>query len=193
MNGRREHERVMVFIDLRNVLKRTKQFRGLGIKMDFGDMVETLTEGRGLAGTYVFDGTGFGDDDSEVLHNELRNIGFRVITRICYDRDSNTQKEIDVAMSCEILSQAYKDSYDSVIIVSGDRDFRPVIEAVQALGKKGEVAGFSEGMSGMLSGSCDVFHDLDPVPMFYRVPKKIEYQGEIALDSFMVMCEVMAC
>jgi len=191
MNGKKE-ERVTVFIDLRNVLGHTKQFRELGVKLDFRDLVEAVTGGRKLAGTYVFDGTASDNDHSGMLHDEMRNIGFRVITRTCYDKDTNTQKEIDVAMSCEILSQAYKDGYDSVIIVSGDRDFRPVIEQVQSMGKRGEVAGFSDGMSGVLAKSCDAFHDLDPVPMFYHVPEMIEC-GEFVIDSTVTMCEAMAC
>jgi len=184
-------ERVMIFIDLRNVLGSIKDFRRLGAKLDFEELVESLRDGRRLVGTYVFDGTRT-DGLSSKIHDELRNLGFRVITRTCYEKETNAQKEIDVAMSCEILSQAYRDSYDSAIVVSGDRDFRPAVESIQTLGKKGEVAAFSCGASVILSQSCDTFHDLDMVPMFSYAPEYVRHTEVSVADQFTLPQEVAA-
>ena len=170
MSGNKDNERVMIFIDLRNVLKGTKRFRELGTKIDFEDMVEYIADGRDVVGTYVFDGTRV-DGLYDGIHYELLNIGFRVIARISYEKEIKVQKEVDAAMSCKMVSQAYEDTYDVAVIVSGDRDFRPAMEQIQELGKKVEVAGFSDNMSWMLARSCDGVHDLDLVPMFYYAPE----------------------
>ena len=63
-------------------------------------------------------------------------------------------------MACEILSHAYKDNYDVAIIVSGDRDFVPVMEHVQALGKIVEVASFNSCISSYSRMAADKYYSL---------------------------------
>jgi uncharacterized LabA/DUF88 family protein len=167
-------EKVMVFIDLRNVLRNAEELSGIDVKVDFDVMVEAVVKGRKLVAAYMFDSIESERDPCYNLHDALRCHGYRVITRIGYDKVTGVQKEVDVAMACEILSHAYKNNYDTAIIISGDRDFRPAIEHIQSAGKRAEVAGISKGMSWKLSRSGDMFHDLDKLPLFYLKPTKDE-------------------
>jgi len=183
MMEEKSNERVMVFIDLENVVKAVKEF-GNDIRTDFEEMARVLVGGRTLVRTFVFDGRSSGNTTRTALHVMLREQGFRVVTRKSYEKETAQQKEVDVAMACGILSNAYKDNYDTAIIVSGDRDFRPVMEEVQGLGKKVEVAGFSESMSKVLSMSCDVFHNMDTVPLFYLAPEAMRYYEEFVSEFF---------
>lgn len=169
MISKNREERVMVFIDLRNVLKSVEQLGVPNIKIDFESIVDELVGERRLIGAYVFDGIESEHDKCAAFHDTLRSRGFRVVVREGHVREDGEQKEVDVAMACEILSHAYRDNYDTAIIVSGDRDFRPSIEHIQAIGRRAEVAGFSRSMSWKLSRGCDVFHNLDPVPLLYRI------------------------
>lgn len=159
-----ENERVMVFIDIRNVTGVMKHFDIRG-KVDFVHLTETVAEGRNVMAAYVFDGEDLSYDKR--FHDSLRFEGFSVITRNSYNPDENRQKEVDSSMVCGIVSNAYKDNYDTAIIVSGDRDFLPAVELVMSLGKKVEIAGFTMTMSNILSESGDVYHDLDGVELFY--------------------------
>ena len=166
-------EGVAVFIDVRNVLSDVKRFRYSGAKFDFKDMVDSIVGGRKLKGVYAFDGI-FDDAAQCGIHDELENMGFIIIPLKC-DKNANKQKGVDAEMTCEILEQAYSNNYDTAIIVSGDGDFCPVTERIRALGKKVEVAGFSNSMSRKLSETCNVFHNLDPMPLFYYAPMKAIY------------------
>jgi uncharacterized protein (TIGR00288 family) len=75
------------------------------------------------------------------------------------------QKEVDVAMACRMVTHAMKDSYDVAVVVSGDRDFVPAIEAVQEAGKRAEVASFEETFSKEMLKVCDTYHKLDSMPI----------------------------
>ena len=163
-----KEERTMVFIDLRNVMGILRRF-DVRAKIDFTDMVEHVTAGRRQIAAYVFDGEG--DGDGKKFHDALEYSGFRVITRNAYDPLDNKQKEVDSAMVCKMVEHAFRDNYDTAIIISGDRDFCPAVELIQSLGKRVEVAGFSMTMSGALHRSGDVYHDMDALELFYDVTR----------------------
>jgi len=163
MTSKQETERTMVFIDLRNVLESQHDTTGSYADLDLPGIVSRLVGSRNLVGKYVFDGEGTGGSSKH--HDNLRACGFRVIVRSSEPGDQNIQKEVDVAMSCEILSHAIKDHYDTAIIVTGDRDFRPAVEKIQSEGKRAEIAGFSISMSRTLSICGDGFHNLDCIPI----------------------------
>jgi len=157
----------MVFIDLRNMIRCGKTINGINLKVDFDSMIEELVGERNLVAKYVFDGISVGTDGSIPFHDRLRHMGFRVIAREQSEMADHIQKEVDVAMACEMLAHAMNDNFDTAIIISGDRDFRPAIEFIQRQGKRAEVAGFSNGMSGVLSRSGDLFRCLDSLPIYY--------------------------
>jgi uncharacterized LabA/DUF88 family protein len=92
-------------------------------------------------------------------------LGFRVIARESYDPIKREQKEVDVAMACEMVVHALRNSYDIAIVVSGDQDFVPAIQHVQAAGKRVEVAAFGISIGKALMKAADRFHDLDKVPL----------------------------
>lgn len=50
------------------------------------------------------------------------------------------EKGVDTKIATDMLSMAYKNIYDTAILVSGDGDFASTIEAVKELGKHVEVA-----------------------------------------------------
>ena len=192
MNRMEENDnsnRVAVFVDLENVLKMSKRFNE-DLRTDFEGMIGNLVGERKLTGVYMFDSIRK-DGSCSVFHDMLRGKGFTVIARMSYDPETGTQKEVDVALACEVLSQAYTNSYDIAILVSGDRDFRPVIEQIQALGKKAEVAGFSMSTSKVLSMSCDVFHNMDRVPLFYLARRAVRRFEEF-VSAFFAMSDATA-
>lgn len=57
---------------------------------------------------------------------------------------SKCDKGTDVNLAVEMLSNAYKDTYDTALILSRDADFSSAIKAVQDIGKTVELVLFEE-------------------------------------------------
>ena len=160
-------DRVMIFVDARNVIGgATEEIPG-PYPIDFEEMVTILLGSRRLKGAYVFDGKGTSrnDETTKKFHNYLRRIGFRVIERDSCDTGEREQKEVDVAMACEMVLHAVNDNYDTAIIVSGDRDFVPAVEHIQRLGKTVEVASFESCKSSFLKKAADKYTNLSRLPI----------------------------
>lgn len=155
----------MAFIDLANIRKNDMV---PGFNIDLYSICHELTGDRRLVAAYVFDASP--DNGSmkshESLYSRLRMIGFRVITRESYDPVKQEQKEVDVAMACEMVVQAMRDNYDVALVVSGDRDFVPAIQHVQSAGKRVEVASFKKAFSFEMKKMCDYYYELDSYPLF---------------------------
>lgn len=159
--------KVMMFIDLRNMLESVGTLEGLPLRLDMYTLAIQLAGTRELVAAYIFDTKKpFGEDDSSKrLHDKLRYLGFRVIAREAYDKVRKEQKEVDVAMACEMVVHALRDHYDVAIVVSGDRDFVPAIQHVQAAGKRVEVAAFANSVSSVIRQAADRFYELEKIPL----------------------------
>lgn len=59
---------------------------------------------------------------------------------------------------------------DVIILFSGDGDFIPLIQYLQALGKRVEVVGFSETTSSKLKEMADKFIDISENPSAFLIP-----------------------
>lgn len=169
-------DRVMVFIDLRNVFTAAtvRERRAQGWRPDLIAMVDSLVGGRRLAGAYAFD-TLHKDSAGYVsglsLVRALRHAGFRVIAPTDEPEDVGTQKEADVMLATQLLMHSFHGSYDTAVVVSGDRDFVPAIQAVQSMGRRVEVAAFRGTYSSKLLEVADRFHVLDDLGFFERTPE----------------------
>lgn len=161
-----EEDRVMMFIDLRNLTKSVSKDSRYS-RIDFVSLARCLKGPRKLVAAYIFDSKGALDatDNSRRFHDYLRYKGFRVIARDSFDLEQNVQKEVDVALAVQMVVHAFKDNYDVAIVVSGDRDFIPAIQEVQSAGKRVEVAAFRASVSDEMERQSDVFHDLDTEPI----------------------------
>ena len=161
------NDKVMLFIDLQNVLKSVRSVANFGLSLDFYAMAMQLIGNRQFVGAYVFDTKRpYGETDGMArLHDKLRYLGFRIIARESYDELRQEQKEVDVALACEMIAHAFRDNYDIAILVSGDRDFVPAIQHVQASGKRVEVAAFADSVGRELRKSADRFHELETYPL----------------------------
>ena len=64
-------------------------------------------------------------------------------------------KEDDIHLAVDMVKGAYLEKYDKAVIVSGDGDFVPAIDAVREKGLKVLNACFSKNSSNKLKGRCD--------------------------------------
>ncbi|MGI6008608.1 MAG: NYN domain-containing protein [Methanomethylophilus sp.] len=179
VNSRRS-DKVMVFIDLMNMEKSVKPVEGDCFRLDYEMLVRELVADRELVGAYVFDTEQAGQQDKfKPFHDKLSYQGFRVLARDSYDPARKEQKEVDVAMACEMVTHALLNHYDVAIVVSGDGDFVPAIQHVQAAGKMVEVAAFSNSVSGRIKRFADRYYELEKMPIL----SAFNYPNEKALEK----------
>ncbi len=164
------YSRVMDFIDYRNIYESVKVL-GDDLRLDLYRLTQILVSSRDLVGAYVFDARKripSSNDQTLAMHDRLRDQGFRVIAResIVLRTEGNAeQKEVDVSMACEMLEHALLDHYDVAIVVSGDRDFVPAIQRVQAAGKRVEVAALESAYNDECKRAADVYYIIDKLPI----------------------------
>ena len=164
----RSYNRVMVFIDYRNVYM-SMQLMEDHCRMDLYRLTQILVGNRDLIGAYVFDARPMytdKNDENITVQNKLREQGFRVIAResIVIREGKAVQKEVDVSLACEMLEHALMDHFDVAIVVSGDRDFVPAIQKVQAAGKRVEVVAFGDVYNEECKRAADMYYLLDDIP-----------------------------
>lgn len=189
-----DYDRVMVFIDLRNVNSKAKI--GPNFAVDYYRLVLDLVGRRKLMAAYIFDSTLTidGKCNTAPFHDRLRYLGFRVITKELKRIDEKDysgniiktryeQKEVDVAMACEMVVHALKDNYDIAIVVSGDRDFVPAIQQIQAAGKRVMVASFSDCFSPEIKQYCDTYVQLDDMPFIKMITDKEKMETGLPTDD----------
>lgn len=127
----------MVFLDYRNIVSNT-ELRSEAGASDLCRLVRARVGSRELVGAYLFKGMSHILVEGDPTDSEHRapGDGFpRGREGLLVRREGRVeQKEVDVAMACEMLKHALLDHYDVVVIVSGDRDFVPAIQEVQAEG-----------------------------------------------------------
>lgn len=78
-------------------------------------------------------------------------------------------KGVDIQMTVDILSNVYQDNIDSVYILSGDGDYKPVIEECIRRGKQVYISAFSSGLHDGLKLMADQFVCLDD--FYFRPPQ----------------------
>lgn len=70
-------------------------------------------------------------------------------------------KSVDGRLIFDVLTNAYKDSFDVAVIASGDRDYIPVIEEVKRMNKRVTIASFSISLASSMKAAADDIIDLD--------------------------------
>ena len=70
-------------------------------------------------------------------------------------------KQVDISLTTDLLSNAYRDRYDVAVVISGDGDFIPVLSEVRRLGKQVILMALSSGRSPKLAWSSDYFKCLN--------------------------------
>lgn len=164
--GSNNNDRVMVFVDFRNVT--ANSFDSPSGRFDYSLMIDRLLEGRRLVRAYVFDGEcedSDGCDRGRRIRDCLEYKGFTVRTRP-YDSHGERQKGVDVDMACNVMYHAAAGNFDVAVLVTGDGDFVPLVEFLKIMGKRVEVASFECSLSKWLRRSADRIMILDGMGLF---------------------------
>ena len=72
-------------------------------------------------------------------------------------------KRVDITLARDMLSHAYQHHYDIAVLIAGDGDYVPLVDAVKKNGKMVVVAFFGgRGLNESLKLAADNFFDLSP-------------------------------
>ena len=81
--------------------------------------------------------------------------------RVFKKKDKGTRtKRVDISLAVDMLTHAHRKNYDLAILVAGDEDYVPLVEAVKAEGCRVVVWFVVSGLSTALSHSSDYRSDI---------------------------------
>jgi uncharacterized LabA/DUF88 family protein len=117
---------------------------------------------RGLLRSYYYTSV-VGDDAKMVeVRDSLRKLRFdpQVFKKAS---GSAKSKGVDIALTKDMLSHAFRNNYDAAVLVAGDADYLPLIDEVKRLGKTVCVSFFAgSGLAEEIPRVVDRFFDLSP-------------------------------
>jgi uncharacterized LabA/DUF88 family protein len=160
-----KEQRVGVFIDTQNLYHSARNL--YNARVNFGAVVKDVVAGRKLvrAVAYVIT-TEAGDEKN--FFEALSKIGIETKTKDLQIFAGGAKKaDWDVGLAVDAIKMSAR--LDSVVIVSGDGDFIPLVEYLQSIGVQVEVASFGKSTSGKLKEVVDDFVDLSVNPRKYLI------------------------
>jgi len=178
--SRDEHgERVMIFIDGNNLYHSLKHVVGR-TNLDFQEFSNRLVKDRHLIRVYYYNAPLNREDDDEkyrmqqsffdsldsvpYLTKKFGRLEKRLVKQnlpdgTFFSAPTYVEKGVDTFIVIDMLSHAYKDNFDTAILVSGDEDFAILVENIKDLGKHVEVANL--GGSYVLRQAADKYVLID--------------------------------
>lgn len=157
-------QRVGVFIDTQNVYHSAKNiYHG---RANFGNILKDSVAGRRLIRARAYSVT-TETGEEKGFFEALAKIGIEMRTKDLQIFYGGAKKaDWDVGLAVDAITAAPK--LDTVILVTGDGDFVPLVEYLQTHGGcQVEVVSFGRSTSSKLKEAADDFLDLDDDPRRY--------------------------
>lgn len=159
-------QRVGIFIDTQNIYHSAKNLHHS--KANFGAIIKDALDGRVLirAMAYVVT-TESGEEGA--FFGALEKAGIEIRSKPLQIFLGGAKKaDWDVGLAIDAVTMAPK--LDSVILLSGDGDYVPLVKYLQNThGCQVEVVAFGKSSSARLIEACDDFFDLDKNPKKYLI------------------------
>jgi uncharacterized LabA/DUF88 family protein len=154
--------KVGIFLDVPNLIYAAEQ---IGARIDFGKLLDFLTEGRQLVRATAY--APITDDPSTRFESQrfvqpVINNGYKIVTKP-WKRfaDGGMKANFDIELAVDILTMS--DRLDVVVLLSGDGDFRRVVELVESKGVRVEVVSFAASTAMELRSVADAYIDLGSI------------------------------
>ena len=155
-----ERPRLGIFVDVPNVMYAAERLR---VKLDFAKVLEFLLRGRELVRASAY--APISDDPQARLETQkfvqpFVDTGYRVVTKpLKRFADGSMKANFDVELAIDILTMSER--LDIVTLVSGDGDFRRLVELVQSKGVRVEVVAFGQSTAAELRAVADEYVDFN--------------------------------
>lgn len=165
-------QRVGVFVDVQNMYYSARF--AYNAKVNFKSILQEAVGGRNLIRAIAYVIKAEEVEKESVFFDALGHIGFQVKSKdlqIFYGGAKKGDWDIGIAM--DMIELAPK--LDTVILVSGDGDFVPLVLHLQrALGCRVEVVAFGKSASSKLFEAADSFTDMDLNLKKFLIERKLE-------------------
>jgi uncharacterized LabA/DUF88 family protein len=154
-------ERVGVFVDVANVLYSA---RTLHMALDFGRLLGFLRADRRLIRAHAYAPTNPDPNADQAFLAAVKGLGYRITTKNYKTFASGAKKaDMDLDLCMDIVRMVDAGAVDTIVLVSGDSDFLPLLEYCSDHGVRVEVAAFDDSAAMILRQSCDLFINLSMV------------------------------
>jgi uncharacterized LabA/DUF88 family protein len=159
-----KEQRVGIFIDTQNLYHTAKNLYKR--KVNFGQILKDALAGRKLVRAIAYVITSEAGDEKNFFE-ALTKMGIETKTKDLQVFSSGAKKaDWDVGLAVDAVKMALR--LDTVIIVSGDGDFVPLVEYLQTMTQV-EVISFGQSTSQKLKETADDFMDLSVNPRKYLI------------------------
>jgi uncharacterized LabA/DUF88 family protein len=154
-------ERIGVFVDVANLLYSARSQR---MSIDFGRLLDFLRANRRLIRAHAYAPTNPDPHAEQTFLSAVKGVGYRITTKNYKTFASGARKaDMDLDLCMDIVRLVDADAIDTVVLVSGDSDFLPLLEYCSDHGVRVEVAAFDDAAAMILRQSCDLFINLSQV------------------------------
>lgn len=156
-------QRVGVFIDTQNLYHSAKKLYGRNV--NFGNVLSESVANRIIIRAIAYVITSESGEETPFFE-ALTKTGIETKTKDLQVFSSGAKKaDWDVGLAVDAIALSSK--LDTVIIVSGDGDFVPLVHYLKNTGCQVEVVSFKRSSSSKLIDAADDFIDLDQDPEFF--------------------------
>ncbi len=151
--------RLAIFVDVPNILYGAESS---GVRLNWGKVADFLSHGRTLVRAIAY--SPISDDPAQRTENErfvvpFLDHGYRIATKpLKRFTGGSVKANFDVELAIDVLTMS--DRVDVIVLVSGDGDFRRLVEIVGARGVRVEVMAFGKSTSSDLRQVADRYIDI---------------------------------
>lgn len=163
-----KEQRVGVFIDVQNLYHTAKNI--YRTRVDFGQILKEAVAGRKMirAFAYVIRTKG---GEEKAFFDALTQLGIETRAKDLKEFYSGVKKaNWDVGLAIDAVRIA--PNVDTIVIISGDGDFAPLVEYLKNQGKRVEVVAFGKTTAQELIEVADEFVNLDQGSGHYLMKEK---------------------
>ncbi len=178
------HDRVAIFIDGENIHYSAKH---LNMRLDYLKLCRKLAGPRRLVRSYFYTAVSSQSEGKIDFINFLRLNGFKVVIKEIKSFNEMEQNgrsvrsSLDMELAIDALELSPK--LDSIILCTGDGDFRPLVDALGRRGLHVEICALREMTSTDLIATADRYTDLasmkDEVALAGSPPPPREIKNEL--------------
>lgn len=161
--------RVMVFVDGENLAIRYKAELGNSAPADhvvyepdtyvWSPYISRIRGPQNYIRRYYYTCTTGDKLKIESTEDALQESGIDA-PRIFHKVRNKRSKRVDITLATEMLTHAHRKNYDIAVLVAGDEDYVPLVEAVQNEGRQVVLWALKNGLSTSLRKTCDHYWDI---------------------------------
>lgn len=165
---KQKEQRVGIFIDVQNLYYSAKHL--YNAKVNFSEILNTGLANRKLIRAFAYVIKAESKEENSFF-TALSKIGFEIRMKELQTFYGGAKKgDWDVGIAMDIVRMAPK--LDVVVLVSGDGDFKELLDYVGSLGCRTEVLAFGKSASSKLKETAEEFVDLDKNASKYLIARK---------------------